>query len=99
MLCIVEGQKEEMNFITRSIITVYIMINGITVSQMFVQHLSDGLQHIRFTKSQYDACLLLYSDSVIALVYVDDCIFFSRDSKNTDRVISDLKENRKASKI
>ena len=57
----------------------------------FYLHLKKGLEQRGFNQSKIDPCLF-YSEKVICLVYVDDCLFFARDVKDIDEVIKDLRE-------
>jgi hypothetical protein len=54
--------------------------------------LKDGLITRGFRQSTVDACLFLHND-MICVCYVDDCLFFSRDSKLIDNMIVSLKED------
>ena len=55
----------------------------------FYLHLKKGLEQRGFNQSKIDPCLF-YSDTVICLVYVDNCWFSARDMKDIDKTISDL---------
>ena len=52
----------------------------------FYYHLKKGLEQRGLKASDHDHCLFL-SDNLIVLTYVDDCILFSRDSKEIDKLI------------
>jgi histone deacetylase 1/2 len=56
----------------------------------FFLSLKDGLEARGFVQSAYDPCLFV-SETVICLCYVDDCLFFSKDSANIDAVIESLR--------
>jgi Reverse transcriptase (RNA-dependent DNA polymerase) len=56
----------------------------------FFEHLKNGLESRGFTQSQHDPCLFI-SPSVICLCYVDDCLFFAKDSTDIDAVIKSLR--------
>ena len=61
----------------------------------FYEHLKKGLVERGFYTSKFDPCLF-YSQDVLILVYVDDCIFISREDKNIDTVIQSLKTGKLA---
>jgi len=52
-------------------------------------HLSKGLHDCGFEQSKNDPCLF-YGNGVMVLAYVDNCIFFSKDSNKIDAVIEKL---------
>ncbi len=52
-------------------------------------HLTKGLEDTGLTKSDNDPCLF-FGNGMMVLVYVDDCIFFSKDVKAIDEVIKCL---------
>ena len=54
-------------------------------------HLSKGLRDCGFEQSKNDPCLF-YGNGVMVLAYVDDCIFFSKDSSKIDAVIEKLRK-------
>ena len=57
-------------------------------SRNWFQHLTNGLKRRGFTPSQVDSCIL-YREDCIILIYVDDCIVFSKSKKiNKELVIS-----------
>ena len=57
----------------------------------FYLHLKRGLEQRGFTQSNLDP-FLFYNNNVICLIYVDDCLFFSRNQEEIDQVIADLKK-------
>ena len=57
----------------------------------FYNHLRERLESIGFVQSQCDPCLFLKGD-VTCLVYVDDCLLFSRTKELLDATIEDLKD-------
>jgi hypothetical protein len=56
----------------------------------FFQHLKEGLEARGFVQSKHDPCLFI-SDKVICLCYVDDCLFFAKDSTDIDAMIESLR--------
>jgi len=52
-------------------------------------HLSKGLCNCGFEQSKNDPCLF-YRNGVMVLAYIDDCIFFSKDTKKINVVIEKL---------
>ena len=62
-------------------------INGQTESYRFwFEKLKYGLEFQKFEPSYYDTCMFI-SDKVICLVYVDDCIWFTKYKKYIGEVI------------
>eukprot|EP00733_Pompholyxophrys_punicea_P000481 Pompholyxophrys_punicea_v1_NODE_136_length_3267_cov_3.636364.p1 type:complete len:383 gc:universal NODE_136_length_3267_cov_3.636364:1948-800(-) len=57
----------------------------------FFLTLKQGLIDRGFTPSQHDPCLFKAQD-VICWVYVDDCLFFTRNSTSIDRIIESLRK-------
>ena len=57
----------------------------------FFLHLKKGLEERGFTQSKFDPCLFL-NNKVICLVYVDDCLFFGKETKDINKIIQDLQE-------
>jgi hypothetical protein len=55
------------------------------------QHLVKGLHKIGFLQSEIDECVF-YRSQTIFVVYVDDGIFASPDSKEIDKAIDDLRK-------
>jgi hypothetical protein len=55
------------------------------------QNLRVKLEHLGFVACDADPCLFV-SDKVIALVYVDDTLFFARDPKDIDAAIAGLQD-------
>jgi histone deacetylase 1/2 len=53
-------------------------------------HLIKGLSKIGFRQSEIDECVSFYRDQTIFVVYVDDGIFASPNSKDIDQAIEDL---------
>ena len=53
------------------------------------QMLSKGLTDRNFVPSQVDPCIF-YRDDAIILVYVDDCIIFSKSNKINDSIVASL---------
>ena len=56
--------------------------------------LEEGMKEVGFTPSDYDPCLY-YKRNVVMLIYIDDCLVFSPDSKLIDKTISDLRNSHK----
>ena len=52
--------------------------------------LAEGLKDMGFKPSQADPCVHLRKDAVI-LVYVDDCLIFSRSKATIEGIVEDLK--------
>ena len=52
--------------------------------------LSNGLLQRGFTQSKVDKCLFLRHDCIL-VVYVDDCLLFSRETKTIDDIINSLR--------
>ena len=57
----------------------------------FFQHLKSNLIKTGFRQSDHDPCLFL-SDTVICLVYVDDCLFFGKEQSHIDAAINRITE-------
>ena len=53
------------------------------------KYMDQGMRAIGFTLSKFDPCLY-YCNSIIFLVYIDDCIIFGPDNKAIDEVVTDL---------
>ena len=58
----------------------------------FFEHCRDGFLKRGFTQSKYDPCLFL-KDGLVALVYVDDCLFFGRNGQALDDLVTDLQKD------
>jgi hypothetical protein len=58
---------------------------------LFWKKLRDGLTQIGFVQSEIDQCLLLRGDCII-VTYVDDCLFFSKDSKTIEELLVSLRK-------
>ena len=56
------------------------------------QYMDQGMRSIGFTPSKFDPCLY-YRNSVIFLVYIDDCIVFGPDDKVIDDMVTDLRNS------
>ena len=56
------------------------------------QYMDQGMRSIGFTPSKFDPCLY-YRNSVIFLVYIDDCIVFGPDDRVIDDVVTDLRNS------
>ena len=56
------------------------------------QYMDQGMRSISFTPSKFDPCLY-YRNSVIFLVYIDDCIIFGPDNRVIDDVVTDLRNS------
>ena len=66
---------------------------GLTVaSRNWFLKLSKGLFDRGFKPSEIDPCLYI-KDDIICLVYVDDTIFFAKDEKVIDVMITDLQKD------
>ena len=57
----------------------------------FYKHLRQDLESRGFTKSNHDDCLFT-NGTVIVLFWVDDCIFYAKDSTCIDKIIDSLKD-------
>jgi hypothetical protein len=57
----------------------------------FFQHLKKGLNDRGLKNSKYDHCMF-YSDMIIVVVYVDDCIFMAKDEEDINKLIEDLRK-------
>lgn len=57
----------------------------------FFEHLKGNLITCGYHQSENDPCLF-FSDKVICVVYVDDCLFFSRSQNSIDASIEKIKE-------
>ena len=53
------------------------------------KHLTTGLLAQGFTQSKIDSCLFLQHDSTL-VVYMDDCLTFSKENKTSDQLIQSL---------
>ena len=58
-------------------------------SSNWFDHLTKGLKQRDFFPSEMDPCVY-YKDNCIVLVYVDDCIIFSKDKSVIDDLIHSL---------
>jgi hypothetical protein len=56
----------------------------------FFLKLSSALESRKFAPSKLDPCLFIHQD-MVCLVYVDDCLFFAKDSTTIDAMIKSLK--------
>ena len=56
------------------------------------QYMDQGMKSIGFTPSKFDPCLY-YRNSIIFLVYIDDCIVFGPNDKSIDEVVKDLRHS------
>ena len=56
----------------------------------FYLHLKKALLHQGFHKSNFDECLFIHP-KLICVTYVDDCLFFSRETSNINKMIDKLK--------
>ena len=54
--------------------------------------MDQGMKSIGFTLSKFNPCLY-YRNSIIFLVYIDDCIVFGPNDKAIDEVATDLHNN------
>ena len=67
-------------------------VHGLRQSPLNIyNHLRQGLESREFTKSNHDNCLFANGE-VRVLFWVDDCIFYSNNSKAIDNVIDNLKD-------
>ena len=55
-------------------------------SRFWFEKLKYGLEDQHFETSDYDTYMFIY-DKVICLVYVDDCIWFTKDRKYIGELI------------
>ena len=58
----------------------------------FFLHLKSKLETTGFEQSSHDPCLFI-SSTVVCLVYVDDCLFFSRSDEDIKLAITRLRDN------
>ena len=54
--------------------------------------MTEALGKRGFVASTTDPCMFVHKD-MICLVYVDDCLFFSKDKSNIDKMIASLAED------
>eukprot|EP00957_Ditylum_brightwellii_P153174 11658913-Ditylum_brightwellii.AAC.1 len=59
---------------------------------MWYDKLRASLEARGFTACNADPCVFI-SKKVVCIVYVDDCIWFARDSKDIDDVLKSFKED------
>ena len=57
----------------------------------FYKHLRSGLESRGFTKSNHDDCLFTNGE-IMVLFWVDDCIFYAKESSSIDAMITSLKD-------
>ena len=57
----------------------------------FTKKLKQGLLERRFCQSTIDPCLFLWSDCLL-VVYVDDCLIFSKEGSILDNLIASLQQ-------
>jgi len=57
----------------------------------FFNHLKGNLIKSGFAQSKTDPCLF-FTDKVVCVVYVDDCLFFSKDQKDIDDCIKRIQD-------
>ena len=57
----------------------------------FFRHLKGNLEKVGFKQSTNDPCLFI-SETVICLVYVDDCLFFSKNQSDIDDAIQRIRD-------
>ena len=55
------------------------------------EHLCKGLRELGFRPSDVDPCIY-YKKGIVILIYVDDCLIFSKDSEGAGKLIKDLSE-------
>ena len=66
-------------------------VYGLSQSPLnFYRHLREGLESKGFKKSSHDDCLFINRE-VMVLFWVDDCIFYAKDTSMIDAVIIGLK--------
>ena len=53
--------------------------------------MKQGLEQQGFKSSKTDPCLFLRDDTII-VTYVDDCLIFSKDKKNIDSLLDNLRK-------
>jgi len=58
-------------------------------ARQWYKHISAGLHALGFKTSNIDPCLFLKDDCIV-LLYVDDCLFFSKDDTTIDSIINQL---------
>ena len=58
-------------------------------ARIWNKYMDQGMKSIGFTPSKFDP-FLYYRQSIIFLVYIDDCIVFGPDDKAIDEVVNDL---------
>ena len=59
----------------------------------FYLHLKKGLEQREFEQSKLDPCLF-HNKDVICLIYVGDCLLFSKEQAKIDKLLKDLKNPR-----
>ena len=55
----------------------------------FFEHLKEKLEAQKFQQSNLDQCLFLHKNMMV-LVYLDDCIFCSKDKEDITKMIQSL---------
>ena len=59
---------------------------------LWYNHMKKGFKKSGFVQSNVDPCLF-YADGVVAVCYVDDCLFFGKDQGKIDAAIGSFKSN------
>ena len=60
--------------------------------KMFFEHCRDNfVQNLQFQQSKNDPCMF-FKNGIVAVVYVDDILFFSKSSKLINKAIADLEK-------
>ena len=54
-------------------------------------HLKERLESVGFTQSECDPCLF-YQKDIICVCYVDDCIFFSKESERLAKIVDNIND-------
>ena len=60
--------------------------------RLWYEKLKKGLEDRGFKTSQVDPCLFI-SKTVIVVAYVDDCLIFSKNKSDIDKLIRSFKED------
>ena len=67
---------------------------GKNARKIWYDHLSEALINIGFVKFEANSCVF-YQKGVMFMIYVDDGLFFTKNSKDIDKAIKDLRNIRK----
>ncbi|MGH7974665.1 MAG: reverse transcriptase domain-containing protein, partial [bacterium] len=74
------------------VLLLYMSLYGLRqAAERWFDTLSKALIKRGFRQSKIDPCLF-YHDTMICIIYIDDCLFFAPDSRDIDGMIKDLKQ-------